>query len=58
MCLAIVHSSYSLLILQLSWGLKGWLLFFKQPRIIHDSMNIPKIEWIAYIYILLWISKI
>ena len=25
---------------------------------VHDSMNIPKIEFIAYIYILLKISKI
>ena len=29
----------------------------QETRSIHNSMNIPKIEFIAYIYILLQISK-
>ena len=28
-------------------------LFLQETRIIHESMNRPKIEFIAYIYILL-----
>ena len=34
------------------------LLSMQETRSIHDSMNIPKIEFIPYIYILLLISKI
>ena len=32
---------------------KGFMLTLQVTRSIHDSMNIPKIEFIAYIYILL-----
>ena len=31
----------------------GFALALQETRSIHDSMNIPKIEFIAYIYILL-----
>ena len=31
---------------------KGFTLILQDTRSIHDSMNIPKIEFIAYIYIL------
>ena len=31
--------------------LKGFTLTLQETRGIHDSMNIPKIEFIAYIYI-------
>ena len=30
---------------------KGLMLTLQETRSIHDSMNIPKIEFIAYIYI-------
>ena len=40
-----------------TWGLlqspKGFTLTSQETRSIHDSMNIPKIEFIGYIYILL-----
>ena len=32
---------------------KGFTLILQETRSIHDSMNRPKIEFIAYIYILL-----
>ena len=32
---------------------KGFTLTLQETWSIHDSMNIPKIEFIAYIYILL-----
>ena len=32
---------------------KGFTLTLQETRSIHDSMNIPKNEFIAYIYILL-----
>ena len=32
---------------------EGFTLTLQETRSIHDSMNIPKIEFIAYIYILL-----
>ena len=32
---------------------KGFTLTLQETRSIHDSMNLPKIEFIAYIYILL-----
>ena len=32
---------------------KGFALTLQETRIIHDSMNLPKIEFITYIYILL-----
>ena len=34
-------------------GLKGFTLTLQETRSIHDSMNLPKIEFIAYIYVLL-----
>ena len=37
---------------------KGFTLTLQETGSIDDSMNIPKIELIAYIYILLEISKI
>ena len=37
-------------LLQSKWGTKGSL---QETRSIHDSMNVLKIEFIAYIYILL-----
>ena len=33
--------------------MKGFALTLPETRSIHDSMNNPKIEFIAYIYILL-----
>ena len=39
-------------ILQSKWSPKGFMLTLQSTRNIHDSMNIPKIEFIAYIYIL------
>ena len=36
----------------------GLLQSLRDNQSIYDSMNIPKIEFIAYIYILLLISKI
>ena len=40
-------------LLQSKWSLKGFTLTLQETQSIHDSMNIPKIEFIAYIYILL-----
>ena len=37
-------------LLQSKWSLKGITLTLQETRSIHDSMNIPKIEFIAYIY--------
>ena len=39
-------------LLQSKWSLKGFTLTLQGTRSIHDSMNIPKIEFIAYINIL------
>ena len=39
--------------LQSKWSPKGFMLPLQETRSIHDSMNIPKIEFIAYIYLLL-----
>ena len=36
-----------------SFVFKGFTLTLQETRSIYDSMNIPKIEFIAYIYILL-----
>ena len=36
----------------------GFTLTLQGIRSIHDSMNIPKIEFIAYIYILLKLIKV
>ena len=40
-------------LLQSKWSLKGFMLTLQESRSIHDSMNIPKTEFAAYIYILL-----
>ena len=40
-------------LLQSEWSLKGFMLTLQETQSIHDSMNLPKIEFIAYIYILL-----
>ena len=40
-------------LLQSKWSPKVFTLTLKETQSIHDSMNIPKIEFIAYIYILL-----
>ena len=42
-------------LLQSKWSSKGFTLTLQETQSIHDSMNIPKIEFIAYtcIYILL-----
>ena len=40
-------------LLQTKWSRKGFTLTLQETRSIHGSMNIPKIEFIAYIYILL-----
>ena len=37
---------------------ESWILFLQETRSIHDSMNIPKIEFITYIYILYYLSSI
>ena len=39
-------------------GLLGFTLTLQETRSIHDSMNIPKIEFITYIYILYYQSSI
>ena len=39
-------------LLQSKWSPKGFMLHLQETRSIHDSMNIPKIEFITYIYIL------
>ena len=49
-CLGIMNTSG---LLQSKWSLKGFLLTLQVTRSIHYSMNIPKIKFIAYIYILL-----
>ena len=38
--------------LQSKWSPLGFTLVLQETRSIHDSINIPKIEFIAYIYIL------
>ena len=40
-------------LLQSKWSTKGFTLTLQETQSIHDSMNRPKIEFIAYIYILL-----
>ena len=39
-------------LLQSKWKPKGFMLTLQETRSIHDSMNLLKIEFIAYIYIL------
>ena len=38
-------------LLQSKWSPKSFTLTLQETRSIHDSMNRPKIECIAYIYI-------
>ena len=38
-------------LVQSKWSPKGFTLTFQETRNIHDSMNLPKIEFITYIYI-------
>ena len=45
-------------LLQSKWSPQGFTLTLQETRSIHDSMNIPKIDFIAYIYYLLLISEI
>ena len=40
-------------LLQSKWSPKGVMLTLQEARSIHESMNLPKIEFITYIYILL-----
>ena len=40
-------------LLQSKWSPKGFTLTLHETQRIHDSMNILKMEYIAYIYILL-----
>ena len=40
-------------LLQSKWDRKGFTLTLQETRSIHDFMNLPKIEFIARIYILL-----
>ena len=37
-------------LLQSKWSPKGFTLTLQDTQSIHDSMNLPKIEFIAYIY--------
>ena len=39
-------------------NVKGFTLALQKTRSIHDSMNLPEIEFIAYIYILYYQSSI
>ena len=45
-------------LVQSKWSPKGFTLTLQETRSIHDSMNIPKIEFITYIYILYYQSRI
>ena len=45
-------------LVQSKWRPKGFTLTLQETRSIHDSMNIPKIEFITYIYILYYQSSI
>ena len=40
-------------LLQSKWSPKGFTLILQESRSIHGSMSFPKIEFNAYIYILL-----
>ena len=44
---------YTLGLLQSKWSPKGFTLSLQETWSIHDSINLPKIEFVAYIYILL-----
>ena len=43
---------------QSKWNPKGLTLTLQETRSIHDSMNIPEIEFITHIYILYYQSSI
>ena len=45
-------------LVQSKWSPKGFTLTLQETWSIHDSMNIPKIEFITYIYILYYQSSI
>ena len=45
-------------LVQSKWSPKGFTLTLQETRSIHDSMNIPKIELLTYIYILYYQSII
>ena len=45
-------------LVQSKWSPKGFTLTLQETRSIHDSMNILKIEFITYIYILYYQSTI
>ena len=45
-------------LVQSKWSPKGFTLTLQDTRSIHDSINLPKIEFIAYIYILYFHSII
>ena len=45
-------------LVQSKWSPKGFTLTLQEIRSIHDPMNIPKIEFITYIYILYYQSSI
>ena len=45
-------------LLQSKWSPKGFMLTLQETRSIHDSINLPKIEFITYIYILYELSSI
>ena len=45
-------------LVQSKWSPSGFTLTLQETRSIHDSMNIPKIEFITYIYILYYKSSI
>ena len=45
-------------LVQSKWSWKGFWLTLQETWSIHDSMNIPKIEFITYIYILYYQSSI
>ena len=40
-------------LLQSKWSPKGFMLTLQETLRIHDSMDIPKYEFISYTYILL-----
>ena len=45
-------------LLQSNLSPKGFTLTLQETRSIHDSMNLPQIEFIAYIYSLLYITNL
>ena len=45
-------------LVQSKWSPKGFTFTLQETRSIHDSMNIPKIEFITDIYILYYQSSI